>query len=308
MNKWEKQFLEWRLDKEKSVLEALKEIYEDALGEIRSRIAALIGSKNADLPRTIRRIEYQRAMQEQVQAVLDKLHANEYETIQDFVDDSYTDGFVGAMYSLHHQGLPLFIPIDRSMVVKAVTLETKLSKPLYQALGVDVKKLGKIIQSEITRGIASGALYDEIIRNLSNAAKIPRERAQTIVRTEAGRVQEEATMEAAKKSQDKGADVVKQWCATLDSRTRKTHRRLDGQVRELDEPFEIDGKQAMYPHGFGRPEEDINCRCTTLIRARAAMDEEELKEMQERAKYFGLDKTKDFEEFKKKYLDATKEK
>ena len=46
-------------------------------------------------------------------------------------------------------------------------------------------------------------------------------------------------MDAAKKVKDKGANIVKQWDATLDSRTRPHHTMLDGQIRELDEPFEV---------------------------------------------------------------------
>lgn len=43
---------------------------------------------------------------------------------------------------------------------------------------------------------------------------------------------------------------------------------LDGQIRELDEPFEVDGKKADRPGAFDRPEEDINFRCAMLTRAR----------------------------------------
>ena len=103
----------------------------------------------------------------------------------------------------------------------------------------------------------------------------------------------------------KGADVVKQWDATMDGATRPTHRRLDGQIREVEERFSMDGKTAMYPGGFGDPAEDCNCRCVALTRARKALDESELQTLKERAAFFGLDKTEDFEDFKKKYLKAT---
>ena len=62
----------------------------------------------------------------------------------------------------------------------------------------------------------------------------------------------------------------------------------------------------MYPGGFGDPAEDCNCRCQLLQRARLALDEDELNTLKQRAEFFGLDKTDDFEEFKKKYLKATK--
>ena len=60
----------------------------------------------------------------------------------------------------------------------------------------------------------------------------------------------------------------------------------------------------MAPGYFGKPKEDCNCRCCLLQRARWALDEEELDELKKRAAYFGLDKTKDFEEFRKKYMDS----
>ena len=134
--------------------------------------------------------------------------------------------------------------------------------------------------------------------------KAPLSRARTIVRTEAGRVQEQANFDAANKAKAAGADVVKQWSAVLDGKTRDTHRELDHQIREMDKPFETHGKKAMYPHDFGDPAEDCNCRCTMLTRARAALDKDELAVMQKRAEFFGLDKTDSFEDFKKKYLKA----
>lgn len=134
--------------------------------------------------------------------------------------------------------------------------------------------------------------------------KAPLSRARTIVRTEAGRVQEQANFDAANKAKAAGADVVKQWSAVLDGKTRDTHRELDHQIREMDKPFETHGKKAMYPHDFGDPAEDCNCRCTLLTRARAALDADELKVMQKRVEFFGLDKTDSFEDFKKKYLKA----
>jgi hypothetical protein len=61
----------------------------------------------------------------------------------------------------------------------------------------------------------------------------------------------------------------------------------------------------MFPGDFGDPAEDCNCRCASLTRARWGLDEDELKTLQDRAEYFGLDKTKDFDDFKKKYLNAS---
>lgn len=118
------------------------------------------------------------------------------------------------------------------------------------------------------------------------------------------RIQQASAEDARQLAKEKGADVVKQWDATMDSSTRPTHQRLDGQIKETHEPFTHGTKEAMYPGDFGDPADDCNCRCVALTRARWALDEDELEEMKARAEYFGLDKSDSFEEFKKKYLNA----
>lgn len=312
--KSEKEVLLWLDKSEKAVLAMLDKHYRAAFSMINQRIAELMGRNDANLPHVIRRIEYQRIVAQQVKAALDMLHAKEYETISDFLNGTYTDAFVGAVYTQHHQGMPVIIPIDQNAVAKAVTIDSKLKTSLYESLGVDVTKLKKTITNEITRGIASGMLYDDIIRNIADKGFIPLKRAKTIVRTEAGRVQEQATFDQAHKAKQAGADVVKQWSAIRDGKTRDSHRKLDGQIRELDEPFEVNGHKAMHPHDFGIASEDINCRCTMLTRARAALDDDELKFLQEQSaahkllvkdvKGFEDAKAKDFADFKKKYLKA----
>lgn len=98
--------------------------------------------------------------------------------------------------------------------------------------------------------------------------------------------------------------MVKQWDATMDGATRPTHQRLDGQIKETHEPFEYGNKKPMFLGDFGNPADDCNCRCVALTRARWALDEDELKTMQERVAFFGLDRSDSFEEFKEKYLKA----
>lgn len=117
-------------------------------------------------------------------------------------------------------------------------------------------------------------------------------------------IQNEAAINGQKEAKKKGADIVKHWDATLDGRTRPEHREADGQIREIDEPFDIGGEKMQAPGVGGSARNVCNCRCCLLQRARWAMDEDELNTLKERAEYFGLDKLKDFEDFKEKYLGA----
>lgn len=315
MNKRQKEVIQHQLTMEKAVLDALEKEYEAALKDIKMKIQML----QAD-PLTqsrIYHIQYQNTLKKQVEAALEKLHSDEYSTIQQYLSESYTDAFVGAMYDVHGQGVPVIAPIDQNAAIKAVMTDSKLSEPLYDALGVDVKKLKKTISAEISRGIASGLFYDEIARNIQFFSNAPISRAKTIVRTEGHRIQEASAEDARQQAKAKGADVVKQWDATLDGDTRPTHRELDGQIRETDEPFEANGKKAMYPGDFGDPAEDCNCRCVALTRAKWALDEDELKILRQRAvrhslymddpKTYRAEKLptlKNYAEFKKSYLKA----
>mgnify|MGYP003303612579 CR=1 FL=1 len=289
-----------QLEQEKRTLHQLQRQYNAALSTVNAQIAML--QAKGQTPSRQNRIAYQKQLKEQLEAVIAKLHAETYQTIEQFMNDSYTTGYVGAMYDLHGQGLPVIAPIDKDAVVKAVMTDTKLKHGVYRELGSDMATLKKKISNELTRGIATGMAYDDIARNIRMATGAPKARANAIVRTEGHRIQQASQEDARQVAKSKGADVVKQWDATLDSATRDSHRKLDGQIREVDEPFEINGLSAMYPGEFGDPAEDCNCRCVALTRARAALDADELETMQERAKVFKLDKSKSFADFQEKYL------
>lgn len=272
MNKQQKEVQQQFLDNEKAALKKLEEIYQDALDEINSKIELLMARQDADMQHVIYQVEYQKALKTQIQSILEQLQANEFETLSDYLTKSYEDGFIGTMYDLQGQGIPLVFPIDQEQVLAAIQHETKLSEGLYAALGKDTKELSKKIAGEISRGIAGGQMYSEIARNIASWARIPKNNAMRIARTEAHRIQCKATVDAQWKAKSKGADVVKQWDSSLDGKTRPTHRDLDGQIRELDEPFEVAGKKAMQPGDFNDPAEDCNCRCALLQRARWALE------------------------------------
>lgn len=300
MNKRQKEVIQAQLDSEKAVLKQLEKQYQAALNDINRKIRILQSDEMTQSK--IYRLEYQKALKKQVEAILEKLHSDEFSTIQEYLSASYTDAFVGTMYDLSGQGVPLILPIDQEAAVKAIMLDSKVSEGLYSALGVDVKGLKKSIAAEITRGIASGMSYADIARNISNVSKAPLSRAKTIARTEGHRIQQASTRDAQQFAKSKGADVVKQWDATLDGKTRDSHRAVDGEIRELDEKFSNGLEYPGDPNGPAA--EVINCRCVSLSRARRALDADELKTLQDRAAFFGLDKTKSFEEYKEKYLQV----
>jgi hypothetical protein len=303
VNKAEKEVIQSQLDNEKAVLLDLKRQYARALRDINDKIR-MLQSDELTQSRAYQ-IQYQKALKAQIEAILDKLQGDEFSSIQDYLSHSYTEAYVGTMYGLHGQGIPIITPIDQRAAVKAVVTDSKLSTNLYAALGYDMDKLKKHVREEITRGLASSLPYDQIARNVSMFSTLPLANAKRIVRTEGHRIQQASAEDARQAAKAKGADVVKQWDASLDGKTRPLHRALDGQIRETDEPFEANGIKVNIPGAFGDPSQDCNCRCVALTRARAALDADELATLKQRAEFFGLDKTESFEDFKKKYLKAS---
>lgn len=313
LNKQQKEILQTQLDSEKKTINELKQVYNQALKDVNEKISLLSARADMNPPELqsiIYQKQYQQAIKGQLEGVMANLQSNEYATISDYLTRCYQDGYIGTMYDLQGQGIPLVISIDQEQAAKAIQIDSKLSKPLYNRLGEDVSKLKTSVRAEISRGIANGSSWIEVGEKISKSMKnTPFEKSINnsirIARTEGHRIQNAATLDAQHKAKEKGVNIIKQWDSTLDGTTRDTHRQLDGQIREIDEDFEVNGLRASAPGMFGDPAEDCNCRCALLQRARWALDESELDTLKERAEYFGLDKTEDFEDFKEKYLDAS---
>lgn len=310
MNQKQKEILQSQLNNEKAVLKKLEANYQDALDEINSKIELLMARQDADMQHVIYQVEYQKALRTQVQAILETLQANEFETVSEYLAQAYEEGFIGTMYDLQGQGIPLIFPIDQEQVVQAIQADTKLSESLYTSMGHDITDLKKKITGEISRGLSSGQMYSEITRNIALWARIPKNNAMRIARTEAHRIQTKASFDAQHKAKSKGADITKQWDATLDGKTRDSHRKLDGEVRELDEPF---SNGLMYPGDpSGSAAEVINCRCALLQRARWALGNDFTKWSADAPIEISDDGTtqlvkidaKDYNTFKKMYFEA----
>lgn len=273
MKKHEKEVIQEQLDNEKAVLKQLEQNYADALEEVNSKIAELMGRADADMQHVIYQVDYQKALKAQIEGILKTLQSNEFSTVSEYLTKCYDEGFLGTMYSLQSQGVPLAIPINQEEIAAAIQHETNLSSGLYSAF--DIADLQKKIASEISRGFSTAATYAEITRNVSAYANISKNNAKRIVRTEGHRITETAAYHAQQKAKSRGADIVKIWDATLDGRTRPSHAQVDGEIRELDEKFSNGLKFPGDPSGAAA--EVINCRCRSRTDARWALSAEQTK-------------------------------
>lgn len=259
--------------------------------------------------------QYSQEITEYIQEPIAELEEEQKNIFVEMMAAYFLLGAISSVYELHKQKVPLILPIKstaQNITVGTVTISFSGVQvaPWYKYIRRDMEDLKIKTVSDVQLAISQGKSYSEIARsmakNMDNGAgattfRKAYNKAMTIVRTEGGRIRNEAAYSAMLEAKKKGADIAKQWIATLDSRTRDSHARLDGETRELEEPF---SNGLLYPcQQGGAAAEVINCRCVATSRARWALDESELQILKDRAAYFGLDKTKDFADFKKKYMN-----
>ena len=338
MNKRQKLVLQQYLNDEETIIRSLKMVYEDSLKDINKKVLELdssisvlqkaynsIGTEISDLALTILgnkakymtpaeaeetiksmlqskvyQKKYQEALKKQVGDIFDKMQENQFTTVSDYLTECYENGFIGTLYDLQGQDIPLCFPLDQEQMVRAIQLDSKISKGLYSRLGEDVSLLKRKIASEISRGIATGMSYQQMARQLASVSNTGYNNAVRIARTEGHRIQCQAGMDACYKAKEKGANVVKQWDATLDDRTRESHIAVDGQIRELDEPF---SNGLMFPGDpSGGAAEVINCRCALLQRARWALEGASTKMNNFTKQLETFESPKEYDEFKKAFF------
>ena len=319
MNKRQKLVQEAFINNEEAVIKRLKQVYNKSLEDINEKSKALQDEINslhalADLTddenekavlksreqSKIYQKQYQDALKKQVGSILDNMQVEEFKTVSEYLRTCYEDGFVGTMYDLQGQGIPLCFPLDQEAMVRAVQLDSKISQGLYERLGEDVSVLKKKITAQVSRGISTGMTYAQVAKQLSSYTNIGFNNAVRIARTEGHRIQAQSTMDACYKAKDRGADIVKKWDATLDAKTRDSHVMVDGEIKELDEKF---SNGLMFPGDpSGGAAEVVNCRCALLQKARWALEGSFTKMNNFTKQLETFESPEDYAEFKKAFF------
>ena len=92
-----------------------------------------------------------------------------------------------------------------------------------------------------------------------------RGRGITIVRTELGRAYSEAGQARMAQASKRLPGLRKQWRRSGKLHSRIEHDAADGQIRDVDEAFQVGGVELMYPRDpAGPPGATINCGCQSL--------------------------------------------
>lgn len=189
--------------------------------------------------------------------------------INGFMPDVFA---VGYNYSLYQGELTggfqtSFSLYDRDTVIRLMAenpellpVEAKIDIP------VDLRWNVEQLSSAMTQSILQGEAIDKIATRLvSSVAGMNERTAIRNARTATTSAENGGRYNGYRRLKAAGVDLTVEWQATLDGRTRHTHRLLDGQRRNVDEPFEVDGQKILYAGDPYAPQGLIwNCRCTML--------------------------------------------
>ena len=155
-----------------------------------------------------------------------------------------------------------FTLYDRSTVTALLRDEPDL----YPAAEVNESKQRRWdrrrITSVVTQGLLTGAPMDRIADSMERVVGMDAAQAARAARTCVTAAENSGRVDSYRRAERLGIRVRKQWLATLDGRTRSSHRALDGESVEVEEAF---SNGLMYPGDPSGPgAERYNCRCTLV--------------------------------------------
>lgn len=194
---------------------------------------------------------------------------------------SITQGYMSEVYALNHNYATFQVEHD-SMIDTSYTLynrravenmirddrsllpypkkDSKTDKMLRA--NKDLVWNRQHIHSAITQGILQGESNPQIAMRLRNVVGMDKKAAIRNARTMMTGVENKARKDAYDDLRDKGIDVREKWIATLDARTRSSHRWLHGTYKD---------EKGVYENGLeypgdpkGDPAEVYNCRCCEI--------------------------------------------
>lgn len=197
----------------------------------------------------------------------------------DKIARSIIDGYMPEVYALNHDYATYLVEhlgkVDTSYTMynrKAVERLVKdnprmLPPPGKQmnaklAAGIEKRWNMERVQSVLLQGIMQGESIPQLSKRLYKVTDGNYKAAIRNARTMTTAAENAGHADAYHRANEMGIKTEQQWLATLDGRTRDSHRALDGEIQGEDGYF---SNGLMYPGDpYGDPSEVYNCRCRMI--------------------------------------------
>ena len=185
---------------------------------------------------------------------------------------AYINGELPEVYALNYNALESavdgvggysFTLVDADTVRNLAVTDTSLLPYKKIDPKKDIPWNMKKINAETLQGILQGESMDKIAKRMLNVQEINKTQAIRSARTIVTGAENKGRQDSYKRAVEDGIVMKREWLATNDSRTRHWHAELDGVEVDIDEPWENEFGEIMFP---GDPSADpantYNCRCS----------------------------------------------
>ena len=176
----------------------------------------------------------------------------------------YAEGMNFATYEIEHgaKANTSFTLYNKNTVMELVANEPDLLPQAAFDKAKDTAWNSRHVTAAVTQAVLKGQTVPQLAASIAGIAAMDQRAAMKAARTAITSAHSLGKLKGYERAAGMGIGVKKQWLAALDSRTRGSHRHLDGETVELDAEFSNGLKYPGDPDGPGS--EVYNCRCTLV--------------------------------------------
>lgn len=185
------------------------------------------------------------------------------DTVNDAMPRVYAENHNYAAYEVE-RGYNIstsFTLVDENTVRRLVVDEPDLLPQKIVDKAKDIEWNQKKFNSAILQGIIQGESIPDIATRITSVMNMNYRAAYRNARTACTAAENAGRLDSYYRMRRYGLPVAKEWSATLDHRTRDTHRLEDRHVCDLDEAFPETGLMFPGDPSTNDPGEVMNCRC-----------------------------------------------
>lgn len=170
------------------------------------------------------------------------------------------DARVDTSYTLYDRQTVERLMSENPKLLPDYTPNSRVAKRIAE--GKDIKWNKQKINSALTQAVLQGESIENMSKRLAGVAQMNHNDSIRYARTMTTGAENAGRTDGYKRAESMGISLQKVWLATLDGRTRHSHRQLDGEKSDTDGKFTNGCKFPGDPDG---PQSEVwNCRCTLL--------------------------------------------
>lgn len=266
MSKYQKEIESLLNKSESNINQELQALYKELANEMTKEIIELNDQieKDDNFSKKLQK-ELLEFIRSQMYAKANQLEENQRQIMYDFLKHNASTAYNELFYEFEmSEEIPLSFALLTDKQIATIINTPIAGRKLSTRLKGNSTKMKKNLNRVLTRGFSKGWSTQKMAAQIAEIGAANYRRAMNIARTESGRVTSVTRQQSQKHAKDLGIKAEKKWISTIDGDTRNNHRKLDGQIRAIDEYFEVGGLKTLQPHMFGIASEDCNCRCRTI--------------------------------------------